>query len=202
MIAGFLLLVSRTAGKCVLFILAILSGALVFAEEARAPFTPVTRDEVWQTIAGELRARGIPGDQLPRAEDIELPAAVPAAPGRALRVTMVCWDAALERTQFRLECREAGQCVPFLAYTRAGRFGNSCQAGPWSRPVQAASHKAVVRAGDRATVVFRGNRLRLSAQVTCLERGAEGEIIRVRNQDGRIFRARVSAPALLEASSQ
>jgi flagella basal body P-ring formation protein FlgA len=60
----------------------------------------------------------------------------------------------------------------------------------------------MIRAGDRATVVFRGDQLNLITPVTCLERGAEGSIIRVRNQDGKIFRARVSAPARLEALSQ
>ena len=48
-------------------------------------------------------------------------------------------------------------------------------------------------------VVFSGSRIRLTASVTCLARGAEGDVIRVRNQDGNIFRARVSAPNLLEA---
>jgi flagella basal body P-ring formation protein FlgA len=62
--------------------------------------------------------------------------------------------------------------------------------------------KAIVRSGDRATVVFRGSQLNLTALVTCLERGAAGDVIRVRNQDGQIFRARVSAPARLEALSQ
>jgi hypothetical protein len=163
---------------------------------------------VWQTVAGELRARGVPEDQLPRAEDLELPAAVPAAAGHALRVSMVCWNAPLGRAQFQLECREPGQCLPFLAYAQLGQStamgsgniaGSSCRSVARSRPTP---HKAIVHAGDRATVAFRGNRLRLTAVVICLERGAEGDVIRVRNQDGQIFRARVSAPASLEALPQ
>jgi len=59
-----------------------------------------------------------------------------------------------------------------------------------------------VRAGDRATAVFLSARLRISASVTCLERGREGEVIRVRNEDGQVFRARISGPALLEAVPQ
>jgi Chaperone for flagella basal body P-ring formation len=186
----------------------ILSVTCLWAEDTAVPMTPVTKDEVWQAVVTELGQRGLSEDQLPRPEDIELPAAVPAAVGRALRVSTVCWDQDLGRAQVRLECREAGQCLPFLAYIRAARpelrgvASTSCQAGSRSRPAHAVSHKAVVRAGDRATVVFRGSRLRLTAAVICLERGAEGDIIRVRNQDGAIFRARVSAPALLEALSQ
>jgi flagella basal body P-ring formation protein FlgA len=63
-------------------------------------------------------------------------------------------------------------------------------------------HKDIVHVGDRATVVFLGSRLHLTTLVTCLERGVEGAIVRVRNEDGQIFRARVSAPARLEALTQ
>jgi flagella basal body P-ring formation protein FlgA len=71
-----------------------------------------------------------------------------------------------------------------------------------ARPARAASPKPAVRAGDRTTAVFLSNRLRLTARVTCLERGREGEVIRVRSQDGHIFRARISGPAQLEALPQ
>ncbi len=50
--------------------------------------------------------------------------------------------------------------------------------------------------------VFLSNRLRMTASVTCLERGREGEVIRVRSQDGRVFRARISGPARLEVLLQ
>jgi flagella basal body P-ring formation protein FlgA len=59
-----------------------------------------------------------------------------------------------------------------------------------------------VRAGERATAVFLSSRLRMTASVTCLEHGREGEIIRVRGLDGHVFRARISGPALLEALPQ
>lgn len=184
--------------RCIL-VLALVAPALL-AQEAGLPFPPVTREEVWQAVAGELRARGLREEQLPRAEDLDLPVSVPAAEGRTLRVAAVCWDAGLGRVQFRLECREPGQCIPFLAYARTAERMNagSCR----SRSASAQPRKVAVRAGDRAMVVFVANRLRLTTSVICLERGAEGEIIRVKNQDGHIFRARVAAPALLEAWSQ
>jgi hypothetical protein len=124
---------------------------------------------------------------------------------------MVCWDAELQRAQFQMECREPGQCVPFLAYAAAGRStamgserlrGSSCRNVSHALSTPSAVHKNIVRVGDRATVFFRGNALRMTALVTCLERGAEGDLIRVRNQDGQIFRARIFAPAQLEALSQ
>ena len=190
--------------------IAVLSGTFLHAQDARPSLTTITRDEVWQAVTVELRQRGVREEQLLRAEEIDLPALIPAAAGRTLRVSMVCWDADLGRAQFQLECREPGQCIPFLAYADAGRFtamrsekiaGNSCRNGSPHRSTPSATRKAIVRSGDRAIVLFRGSRLNLTAQVTCLERGAAGDVIRVRNQVGQIFRARVSAPARLEALS-
>jgi hypothetical protein len=189
-----------------ILVLALAVPALL-AQEARVPFSPVTRQEVWQAVAGELHERGLREEQLPRAEDLDLPVTVPAAEGRVLRVAAVCWDTGPGRVEFRLECREPGQCIPFLAYLRATdvrmterRIAGSCRSG--SRSPSAQPKKVAVRAGERAIVVLVADRLRLTTSVICLERGAEGEIIRVKNQDGRIFRARIAAPALLEVLAQ
>ncbi|MBZ5547714.1 MAG: flagella basal body P-ring formation protein FlgA [Acidobacteriia bacterium] len=191
--------------RCIL-VLAWLAPALLAQETGRS-FPPVTRQEVWQAVAGELRDRGLREEQLPRAEDLDLPVAVPASQGRTLRVAAVCWDADRGRVEFRLECREAVQCIPFLAYvpsidvrTAERAHAGSCRSGPGSAPAQ--PKKVAVRAGERAMVVLVANRLRLTTSVICLERGTEGEIIRVKNQDGHIFRARVRAPAVLEALPQ
>jgi hypothetical protein len=179
-----------------------------WGQSSRPVLTPVTRDEVWQAVTGELRQRGVREEQLLQVDEIDLPAAVPAAASRTLRVSMVCWDADLERAQFQLECREPGQCLPFLAYADAARStamgsqkiaGSACRSGSRPRNIASLGHKDMIRVGDRATVVFRGSRLNLTAAVTCLERGTEGAIVRVRNEDGQVFRARVSAPARLEA---
>ena len=160
--------------------------------------------------------RGLSGGQLPRAEDLDLPAALPALAGRSLRVTSVCWDEGPRRTQFRLECGESGQCLPFLVYVhdrihdrgdgRGDGGGNAdsgaraapCRTAPGRYAAQGVSPKSlrkpIVRAGDRATAVFVSDRLRMAASVTCLERGREGEVIRVRGEEGNIFRARIPVP--------
>jgi hypothetical protein len=188
--------------RCTLVLVLVALVPALLAQEARLPFPPVTREEVWQAVAGDLRERGLREDQLPRAEDLDLPVAVPAAEGRTLRVAAVCWDAGLGRVEFRLECREPGQCIPFLAYGRTAErmIAGSCRSG--SRSATSQRKKVAVRVGERAMVILVANRLRLTTSVICLERGAEGEIIRVKNQDGHIFRARVTAPALLEAWPQ
>ena len=199
-----------------IFAFGIVSGSLLWAEESRTPPTPVTRQEVWQAVVAELRERGLSEQQLPRVEDLDLPVALPALAGRRLRVSSACWDAGPRRTQYRLECGEPGQCLPFLVYLRSdvrnyvrdpvnadtGARAGSCRRASGSRPAPEALLKPVVRAGDRATAVFLADRLRMTASVTCLERGREGEVIRVRSQDGHIFRARISGPALLEALPQ
>ncbi len=180
--------------------------------------TPVTRDEVWRAVVEELRGGGLAESQLPRMEDIDLPVALPAAAGRKLRVRSACWDEGTQRTTFRLECGTPGRCLPFLAYVR-GRYddegdgdadGRAGLCGPKLEaratdalrvPVKAPP-QPMVRAGDRAMATFVAEGLRIAASVTCLERGREGEVIRVRGEDGQVFRARVSGPTRLEAVTQ
>ena len=104
-------------------LLAGLSAGLsteVSAEESRpppgTPPTAATRQEVWQAVVAELQREGLSEQRLPRIEDLELPAALPALAGRRLHVSSACWDEGPRRTQFRLECGEPGQCLPFLVY--------------------------------------------------------------------------------------
>ncbi len=184
-------------------------------ESRAAPSTAqpsaVTRQEVWQAIVADLHERGFSAPQTSPIEDLDLPVALPAMAGRKLRVASACWDDGADRTQFRLECAEPGQCLPFLAYVHVriegeGARAGSCRLKSELRPVAKAPlkdlAKPTVHPGDRATAVFLSARLRISASVTCLERGREGEIIRVRGEDGQVFRARISGPALLEAVPQ
>jgi hypothetical protein len=194
-----------------------------WAEESPTPpdaATPATRQEVWQAVEAELRIRGLSDRQLPRLEDLDLPAALPALAGRRLRVSSACWDKGPRRTQFRLECGGSGECLPFLVYVhdRGGDPADGRGNADWGTravPCRMASgphaargispkplRKPTVRAGDRATAVFLSDRLRMTASVTCLERGGEGEVIRVRGEEGNIFRARISGPARLEVMPQ
>lgn len=165
---------------------------------------PITKTEVLGVFSAHLRARGVAEEQFPHLNEIELPASIPAAPDRALRLVSACWNAKVGRAQLRLECSDTGQCVPFLAYVRSttSPFEAAIGACPGASPSRTLRHpprKPVLLAGDRATVVYSSGHMRLTAVVTCLERGAEGDVIRVRNQDGRTFRARIASPALLEA---
>lgn len=220
-------------------------SATLSAEESRTPPytgpTLIMRRAVWQAVMSELRQRGFSEQQLPRLEDLDLPAALPGLGGRKLRVLSECWDEGPRRTQFRLQCGEAGQCLPFLVYVRSDvrgdahnylnrdylnhdylnhdsrnadagartglcRVASGSHPAPGSRPTTEgtppAASQNLVRAGDPARAVFLSDGFRMTASVTCLERGREGEIIRVRNPEGRVFRARISGPGLLEALPQ
>jgi Chaperone for flagella basal body P-ring formation len=181
----------------------VVAGALPVTQS-----TPVTRQEVWEALAVELRHRGVTERRLPQFEDLDLPVAIPAHAERKLRVVSRCWDEGLQRTQFRLQCGSPGQCLPFLAYLRdsvnadAAPQAASCRLTSGVRPTPQTAPKFAVRAGDRATATFLGDRLRMTASVTCLERGREGEVVRVRSHDGQVFRARISGPGQLEALPQ
>ena len=180
------------------------------AKDSRTPPTTSTRQEVWQAVVAELQREGLAEQWLPRIEDLDLPGALQALAGRRLHVSSACWDEGPRRTQFRLECGEPGRCLPFLVYLHehvrddqhANAVGGSCRLASEPRRAPESLPKPVLRAGDRATAVFLSNRLRMTASVTCLERGREGAVIRVRSQDGRVFRARISGPARLEALPQ
>jgi len=186
--------------------------------EAPRP-TPLVRQEVWRAVVAELRREGLSERELPRIEDIYLPGALPGVAGRTVRFLSACLDEGARRTQFRLECGEPGQCLPFLVYIHnaypdnsAGKDQNAsarvgaCQPASPSRPPRESLANpivhVIVRVGDRATAVFHSNHLRMAASVTCLDRGRQGEVIRVRSQDGHVFRARISGPARMEAVPQ
>lgn len=210
--------------------LVLLAGllSLDLAAQPEDGSTPVTRDEVWRTVVGELGARGLSQTQLPPAEDLDLPAAPPARVGRRVQVASACWDEGRQRLQFRLECAGPGECLPFLAYLNGSHFqavdlyrykavdANRVEAacrvvsGPRvsaqsasklaSKPALQPSSQPMMRPGDSATAVFVGNGMRMTASVTCLDRGREGDEVRVRGPDGNVFRARISGPARLEVS--
>lgn len=191
---------------CLAAIFSFVIAAIPFlhAGEPAQASSPVTAAEARQAVVDELRSRGFQEEQMPQVEDLELPVAVPGRAGRKLRVSAVCWDANDGRARFRLQCSEAGTCLPFLVYVRVAENARavSCDLGRQSRSpslTQIRASAPMLRAGDRAIAVLVATGLRMSAAVTCLDRGDRGDIIRVRGQEGYIFRARVAGPALVEA---
>ncbi len=160
--------------------------------------TPVTVAEVNQAIASELRAR-LPDEAPSPAWDVDIPLAVPAAGAHKLRVRAVCRDSDGGLLRFHLACSEPGACLPFLAYVRIAAPVPAPSCGIEAAPRTGLPARPIVHAGERATAVLVAAGLRMSAAVTCLESGAPGDKIRVRGEQGRIFRARVGGPGWVEA---
>ena len=231
----------------VVFLWTILCGGFPFAvsgtlaaetssEDSRpppgTPTSPAMRQAIWQLVKSELRNWGGSSWALPGIEDLDVPSALPPLGGRRLRVASACWDEGTRRSQFRLECDQPGQCLPFFVYlhknvyppqhndvaARDALSGETFQSvgsdavAESCRPTLELHHvalglhsprpvvvKPTVSPGDRAVAVFVSNHFKMSATVICLDRGREGEVIRVRSQNGQVFRARISGPALLEA---
>lgn len=202
---------------------ALFGASLVAADDGSrsppgTPPTALTREKVWQAVTADLRLRGLAETKFPQLADIHLPGALPSLTNRSLKVTSACWEELPQRFQFRVECGEPEQCLPFLVYLRNdagepardninldadGRF-ETCQPNTRSHKISAAqsptpSPSPAIRPGDKATAVFVSDNFRMTSSVTCLDRGREGEIIRVRSQNGQVFRARISGPGLLAA---
>jgi hypothetical protein len=200
-----------------LFVVLLLSAAEL-QQPSELPAAADTLQNVWRVVVGELRERELGGPQWPRPEDLELFVASWTSDHRRLRVTSLCWDDRAQHIQLQLECGEVGTCLPFLVYVHAdpsaaalarGRADSrlrspleACGIRTGARPHGKNLTGTVIRAGDRATAVFLAAGLRMAATVKCLERGSAGEVIRVRSQDGHIFRARILGPAQLEVVMQ
>ena len=185
----------------------LLAGQIVRGQESPGPaLSPLTARETWQAVAQELRSRGMREEELPQVADLGLPAALPAREKRTLWVSAVCRDEDAGSVRFRVECREGGACLPFLTDWRGGGervAAPSCRLKGASRRAAARPRAAPsVVAGERATAVMTAAGLRMTAEVICLDRGASGEIVRVRAKEGRIFRARVSGPGFVEALAE
>lgn len=167
--------------------------------QGNGPRTPVTVQEVSQVVASELQTR-LPKEPPSPVWDMDIPVAVPAAGTHKLRVASVCRDTESAALRFQIACAEPGACLPFLAYVRTPVAAAVPPCG--GRAVSAAGSPArapAVQPGNRATAMLAIAGLRMTATVTCLERGVPGDIILVRGQEGRVFRARVTGPRSVAA---
>jgi hypothetical protein len=199
----------RYQGVCLRILTAFFATALacslgvcasVQASESGEATHRVSIEQVRQVVIRDLRSRAVSAEQLPSVEDLELPLAVPMRSGSMLRISSVCWDQDAQRMRFQIECGHSGECLPFLAYLRTKSRVNAPACRLESSHAARKSSESGVRAGAHVTAVLSGAGIRINAAVTCLEGGDPGDIIRVRGHEGRIFRARIIGPSLVEAS--
>ena len=190
---------------------------LELSNPLRAATSAVSATELAATINRELRRRGSSEAELVSAHDLEFSGTVSVPPGNPLEVSSISWDVMLRAWQFRLGCQNPASCLPFLvtAHLPASRFPEIRDKGrhpgkllgpvePATSALRIAAPRAtmLVKAGQPARVIVERAGMRITVQVICLERGSQGQLIRVRHRDSRgVFAARVVAAGLLESAT-
>jgi hypothetical protein len=181
-----------------------LSPILAFALCA-APAVPVMAAPGRYAITTEQIAAAISSSGMPvTSEQVTLPAnLVASTPDPALKLKSL--DRAGDNRMYaRVECANAGQCLPFIvslkldlrmtavpvALSSPGRSAASTQ----TQPVP-----PVVRAGSPATLQLEGSHVHITLSVVCLENGAAGQTIRAASHDRKqVYTVQVLREGLLE----
>ncbi len=103
------------------------------------------------------------------------------------------------RTMARLECANAGQCLPFMVALRVSAgpaVASTLQPEPQSRPRPTTP---LVHAGSPATLLLEGSHVHITLSVICSENGALGQTIRATSSDRHLsFTAQVVREGVLE----
>jgi hypothetical protein len=171
------------------------------------------RERMYRAVRSGLEGAGA-GPQI-TAEELDLSGAAGLPEEAQFDLAGMRWDALLGRWEFQLRCRNRQQCVPFLVSAKAENRPE-LQAGAGQKqarltvvrasgPIMFAGKRRpgapAVEAGQNAKVSWSKAGLEISAQVVCLERGVEGQWIRVRPREGRgrVLRARVAGKGRLVA---
>lgn len=126
-----------------------------------------------------------------------------------LQATGGNWDAVRGQFEFRLRCAGVEVCPDFLVYAPgleslltlpAARLGSAGKVPKKLDRLGLAAEKEpiLVQAGRRAQLRIKENGVGISMPVVCLQRGRQGDWIRVRRIDStHIFTAKVVGPDLL-----
>jgi hypothetical protein len=181
-----------------------LSGLLMAASAVCAD-SGAACDEIYPAVEKALVDRGVPVTQLPAQEELDC-AAAPRRPG-PFAVEDVAWDAERQVFQIRIACSDAPRCLPFLVQAHVGQAkavairqklkASARQPGAGRLEIRQASSggtatHVLVKPGHAATLLLERDGVRIRMPVTCLERGAEGDLVRVRLKAARqFFRAQV-----------
>lgn len=152
-----------------------------------------------------------------KQQDLDCAAAraIPAA--APLELTQTAWNAVLRRWEFSLRCARAGDCVPFLVWSREPVVGDGISKSRAKRrfTLSAESSSAessrsdsspgggesTIKRGQTATLVWDQAGIRVVLPVTCLDAGAVGQVVRVQLKNApRILRAEVMGEGMLRAA--
>lgn len=157
--------------------------------------------EIELLIRAALRENGIAEIS---ATDETWCASAAALPEHAsLEIARMRWDALLHTVEFRLRCKSAGDCLPFLVRLpfSEGSLGK-LDLKPGNMPQRAEKMRSdfLVKPGQIVTLIWSEKGVHIERRVVCMDAGRQGERVRTRTQPGgRIVAARVTAAGLVEA---
>lgn len=141
--------------------------------------------------------------EVPFADEIWCASAAGLPEQASLEVSKMRWDALLHALEFRLQCKPAGDCLPFLVrlpFPEAPMGKPDVKPGKTLRPPQRMNSDLLVKPGQIVTLVWSEKGMHIERRVLCLDAGRQGQRVRTRTQpDGRIVPARVAAAGLVEA---
>ncbi|HTQ60229.1 MAG TPA: hypothetical protein VMI32_08400 [Candidatus Solibacter sp.] len=195
---------------------AISSAGLSPADFAIPGSVTVRRDsrllssqEVFDAIKSALAKNPIPSLTRLRLQDLSFEAAVRVAPGdAALEVTQISFDQFLHRARFRLLPTSTPGVLPLYATAKVPSAFS--ERSTTARFLPAAAHvpikslvsaPALVATGRLARLHIHTPGLDMLLEVSPLQRGHFGEVIRVRLPGtGRTFQARVTGEEYLDAT--
>jgi hypothetical protein len=175
---------------------------------------PITLTEVFEAIRTALKQGGMPAAVTLQPADVLLESQVFVGPGEpGIQVMRVDLDRELGRVRFLLWPSRSPKVLPFfvtvqltgellpLIPSRSPRMFVRSSQTPILTPAVAhpVKQEILVGTGARATLALHSNTLRIFVDVVSLERGALGQMIRVRMPDtGKIFSAQVDGRNHLE----
>lgn len=124
--------------------------------------------------------------------------------GALVQVRAKFWDPALRSWEFVTRCQNPEDCVPFtVRSTRSGAVvlasaaGASSVAGRGDGDVL--RRKLLVRAGEKALLIWEADGIRSATRVLCLNAGGKGDRVRVRPlTGGGVLNATVEAEKTLQ----
>lgn len=154
-----------------------------------------------ELIAATMSQAGIQvsSDQVTLLADV-----VAATPAPVLKVSTV-ERLDNRRVLARLECETHEECLPFFVSLGAVQKSNAQSPAdapdllPAGLTPSKAAKSIVLRNGSPARLLLDGNHVHISIPVICLEAGAPGQTIRVRDRDHRmVFAAQVVNGELLK----
>jgi len=162
--------------------------------------------------AAEARLR-VSGEAKSGVHDSDCGAAGRVASDAELQVVRKVWDPGLRRWQVIATCAHPEECVPFLVRVPQewnattlieGRRNPaaSTQVADAASAQTAETEKFVVRRGERTTLQWDQNGIRVTVPAVCLDDGHAGQAVRARiSASGRVLAATVVRRGLVRAGS-